>query len=304
MPPFSSSLHGVVLVLFAAVLWGTTGTAHSFAPAGMPAFWVGALRLVMAGAFFVLLDRLLRSSHPHRHTPWSWPRLLLCALCMVTYNMAFFAGLQYTGVGLGTAIAIGSSPLWAGLLQALIQRRLPRPLWWLGTAMSVLGGLVMTAGQGGATGTSLTGLLLCLLAGLAYGAYAVISQPLMLTSGVTRVNAWVFLTAAVVSLPIALLLGGVPETNARGWAVVAYLGIVATGLAYLCFSIGLRTVSAATSVALSKFEPITAFVLSMVVVGERPSWLAFAGLALVLAGLWLVVRSEMHDRRQALAAIS
>ena len=47
MPQFSSSLHGVVLVLLAAVLWGTTGTANSFAPEGMPPFWVGALRLVM-----------------------------------------------------------------------------------------------------------------------------------------------------------------------------------------------------------------------------------------------------------------
>ncbi|MBQ0131498.1 MAG: EamA family transporter, partial [Comamonas sp.] len=73
----------------------------------------------------------------------------------------------------------------------------------------------------------------------------------------------------------------------------------ATGVAYLLFSSGLRTVSAATSVALSKFEPITAFVLSILVLGEQPSWLALSGLVLVLLGLWLVVRSEMRQHRQA-----
>ena len=60
MSQSSSSAHGVLLVLIAAMLWGTTGTAQSFAPAGMSPLWVGALRLVMAGLFFVLLGRLLR----------------------------------------------------------------------------------------------------------------------------------------------------------------------------------------------------------------------------------------------------
>ncbi len=36
----------------------------------------------------------------------------------------------------------------------------------------------------------------------------------------------------------------------------------------------------------------------MVVVGERPGWLAWCGLALVLLGLWLVVHSEMRQNRQ------
>lgn len=40
------------MVLAAAVLWGSTGTAQSLAPAGLSAFWVGALRLVIATAFF------------------------------------------------------------------------------------------------------------------------------------------------------------------------------------------------------------------------------------------------------------
>lgn len=298
MSSSSSSLHGVVLVLSAAMLWGTTGTAQSFAPAGMAPIWVGALRLLMAAAFFVLLalllrDRTARPGRLHR------PRLGLAALCMAVYNLAFFAGLQSTGIGLGTAVALGSSPIWAGLLQAVLQRRLPPSLWWLGTGIGVAGGFVMTLGKGADMAASVPGLALCLLAGLAYGAYAVIAQPLLLQAGVARVNAWVFLTAALIALPMAALLGGTPAATAQGWAVVVYLGMVATGVAYLLFSMGLRTVSAATSVALSKFEPITAFVLSIVVVGEAPSWLAVGGLALVLLGLWVVVHSEMRQSRHA-----
>jgi drug/metabolite transporter, DME family len=285
-------MHGVVLVLLAAMLWGTTGTAQSFAPATLSPYWVGALRMAMAAVFFVVLSRLVRSSTSS--APLHWPRMLFCALCMAVYNLAFFAGLQRTGVGLGTAIALGSSPIWAGLLQAVMQRRLPPPLWWLGTAIGVVGGFVMMLGKSGDMAHSSLGVMLCLLAGLSYGAYAIISQPLFMQSGVTKANAWVFSCAALLSLPMALWLGGAPHTSAQGWAVVVYLGVIATGVSYLLFSMGLRTVSAATSVALSKFEPITAFALSIWVVGEQPGWLAFVGLFMVLLGLWLVVHSEMR----------
>lgn len=322
----ASSLQGVVMVLLASVLWGTTGTAHSLAPVGMSAYWVGALRLLMAAVFFVTLCMFLRAKERARvRTVFSgatdaasvpgdaalaWPRLVLCALCMAGYNMSFFAGLKLTGVGLGTAVAIGSSPIWAGVLQACLVRKLPHAAWWVGTAIGIAGGAMMALDPhsgGGATDAALTaeslvsGLLLCLLAGLCYGSYAIVSQPLILRHGAARVNAWVFGVAAGVSVPVAALLAGwvgeggasVLQTSAVGWAVVVYLGVVATGVAYLLFSVGLRSISAATGVALSKAEPVAAFVLAIVVVGESPGWQAVAGLVLVLVGLWIVVRSEM-----------
>ena len=294
----SSSLNGVVLVLLAAMLWGTTGTAQSFAPDALSPYWVGALRLVVAALFFVLLCLWMRRD---RSTPSTLhrPRLLLCALCMAIYNLAFFAGIQRTGIGLGTAVALGSSPIWAGLLQAVLLRRWPVPRWWLGTAIGVVGGFVMASGKPGDWHVAGLGLGLCLLAGLAYGAYAVLSQVLVRQASIARVNAEVFGWAAVLSLPLAALAGGTLHINIAGVSVVVYLGLIATGVAYLLFTSGLRSISAATSVALSKFEPITAFVLSIVVVGEAPGWLAVAGLCLVLLGLWIVVHSEMRQSRQA-----
>ncbi len=39
-------------------------------------------------------------------------------------------------------------------------------------------------------------------------------------------------------------------------------------------------------------EPVTAFLLAIVVVGERPGAFAYAGLAMLLAGLGIVIRTE------------
>lgn len=278
------------LVLAAAMLWGTTGTAQHFAPAQLSPYWVGGLRMLMAALFFIALAMMLDRGHMRQ--PVRWARVLFCGLCMAIYNLSFFAGVKASGVALGTALAIGSGPIWAGIMQAWVQKRMPSPKWWLGTCTGVGGGIVMALAATDRQHLPWAGLALCLLAGLSYAAYALVNQALVMQARVATVNAWVFTTAALISLPFAAWLGGPLQTSASGWAVVIYLGMVATGLAYLLFSVGLRGMSAATGVALSKAEPITAFVLSLLIVGERPAWWSVLGLMGVIGGLWLVVQAE------------
>lgn len=292
-PSASSALGPVGLVLAAAMLWGTTGTAQHFAPAQLSPYWIGALRMVMAALFFISLALVMDRGHTQRArqaTPWG--RILFCGSCMAVYNLSFFAGVKACGVALGTALAIGSGPIWAGLMQAVVQKRMPSPLWWLGTCIGVGGGIVMALAATDQQHLPWAGMALCLLAGCSYAAYALVNQALVVQARVASVNAKVFACSALLSLPVAAWLGGPLQVSTSGWAVVVYLGVVATGLAYLLFSVGLRGMSAATGVALSKAEPITAFALSILIVGERPAWWSVLGLLAVIGGLWLVVKAE------------
>ena len=295
VPTPATSLGPVGLVLLAAMLWGTTGTAQHFAPGSLSPYWVGGLRMVMAALFFVVLASITKGKATPSQAPKRWNRLLFCGLCMAVYNLCFFAGVRASGVALGTALAIGSGPIWAGFMQALVQKRWPSALWWLGTCVGVGGGIVMALAASDGHPLPWTGMALCLLAGLSYAAYALVNQALVKEGSVAGVNAWVFGIAALMSLPLAAWLGGPLHTTASGWLVVIYLGVVATGVAYLLFSIGLRGMSAATCVALSKAEPITAFALSLLIVGERPAWWAVLGLLAVIAGLLTVVRAERQE---------
>ena len=285
----------IAFVLAAAMLWGTTGTAQHFAPSDLPAQWIGALRLVMAAAFLALLAGAVE--HGHRHSSnnrHAWARILACGLCMAIYNLSFFAGVRMAGVALGTALAIGSGPVWAGLMQAAVQRQWPSALWWLGTCIGVAGGVVMALAASEVRHLPYGGLALCLLAGMSYAAFALMNQGLVLHGGAARTNAWVFACAALISVPLAAWWSGPATIGASGWAVVVYLGVIATGLAYWLFSHGLRGLSAATGVALSKAEPVMAFALAVAVVGERPAWWSVLGLLAVIGGLWLVVQAEMR----------
>jgi DME family drug/metabolite transporter len=98
----------VGLVLAAAMLWGTTGTAQHFAPAQLSPYWVGGLRMVMAALFFGALALLLDRGHARQ--PMRWARIVFCGLCMAIYNLSFFAGVKASGVALGTALAAAAAP--------------------------------------------------------------------------------------------------------------------------------------------------------------------------------------------------
>lgn len=287
------SLRGVALVLAAALLWGTTGTAQSFAPPALASVWVGALRLVAAAGFFAVVLAVGSRRLP-RGLPW--PGIAAAAVCMTAYNLAFFAGVRASGVAVGTAIALGSGPVWAGLLQALVSRSAPSGLWWAGTALAVGGGALMIAGAGGAQPLSAAGIALCLTAGLSYAVYALVNKAMVAQAEPGAVTGAIFALAALLALPIAAALAGTPVLAARDLAIVAWLGVMSTGVAYLLFAHALRHISGATAVALALGEPVTAFVLALAIVGERPQAAAYAGLAAVLAGLGLVIRAELRSR--------
>lgn len=292
------SLSGAAMALAAAVLWGTTGTAQTFASSQSSPYWIGALRLLIASIFFSGVVALGRSHRSHDNAwlraAWHW--VALGGIAMAAYNLCFFAGVKATGVATGTAVAIGSGPVWIGLLQWLTTRQPPRPLWWLGTTLAVMGIGLMLSGASTGTRFDATGFLICLAAGFSYASYTMVSKHLVGVTSPEIATLSVFATAAVIALAVAALAVG-PFTATRAtWIMLSYLGLIATGIAFLLFSHALRHVSASTCVTLSLAEPMTAFVLAIVVVGERPAAVAFGGLALVVAGLLLVVWFESRKK--------
>jgi DME family drug/metabolite transporter len=64
-------------------------------------------------------------------------------------------------------------------------------------------------------------------------------------------------------------------------------------VAYLLLSHALRHVSAATCVTLSLMEPVVAFTLAVLLLGEPAGAASLLGLALEVAGVLAVARAEM-----------
>src|SRR5262245_50021447 len=103
-----------LLVLFAAICFGTTGTVQALGPDGLAPTGVGAARILVGGALLVLLGGSLRKL----------PRgpLVVAAAAVATYQVSFFAAVADTGVAVGTIVAIGSGPAFAGVLEWVMDR--------------------------------------------------------------------------------------------------------------------------------------------------------------------------------------
>src|SRR5262245_16654792 len=92
------------LVLAAAVLFGTTGTAQAFAPPGAEPLAVGTVRLLIGGGALLALA-LARGV---LDAPTRWPRVPTVAAAggVAAYQACFFAAVAATGVAVGTVVAL------------------------------------------------------------------------------------------------------------------------------------------------------------------------------------------------------
>jgi drug/metabolite transporter, DME family len=273
---------GKAQILLASVLWGTTGTAQALAPGDVQPLAVAALRIGVGGLALVAVAAARRTVRSMRVAP-----VALGALCLVAAQLAFFASLRRTGVAVGTVVAIGSSPMFAGALDLVLARRRPRRRWVVATVLAIAGCVLLLA-VGRSVEVDPVGILLALVVGVGYAGYIFATKDLVATQPPGSVTAAVFGVAAVCMVPVALATDVSWAWKPRGAIVVAHLALLTVAFAYTVFSHGLTVVPAATAVTLTLAEPMTAGTLGVVVLGERLSPIALAGVALVLSGLVLL----------------
>lgn len=285
----------VVQVLLAAVLFGTTGTAQALGPDSTTPLGVGAVRLAVGGLALLLVLPLLGGRTAGALRLWRTPAGLLGGLCTALYQLCFFAGVERAGVALGTLVTIGSGPVFAGLLGAVLLRERPRRAWVVATALCVAG-LALLSGTGTGGDVDPLGVLLALLAGFGYAAYTVAAKSLMTRAAdSTEVMAAAFGLGGLLLLPVlaAQPLGWLPTPG--GFALAAYLGLGTTTAAYVLFGRGLAVLPAGPVTTLVLAEPLVATALGVGLLDERLAAAGVVGAGLVLAGL--VLQGVASSRR-------
>jgi drug/metabolite transporter, DME family len=282
--PAPSRGTAIAAVIGAAVLFGTTGTAKAKGPSATDAYVAGALRLAIGGP--LLWWYAARRSPGAARPPWM--TVLASGACVAMYQVCFFAGLDRTGVAVGTVIAIGAGPIFAGVLGAVVFGERPSMLWGLSTALAVAGGIVIS-GLGGSARINVAGAVLVLAAGLGYAGYTVVSRSLVVKGYDASTSlGMAFTVGAMLVAPIYVLrpIGWV--FTGRGLLLTLFLGVFPTFIAYALFAVGLRTLSGATVTTFVLAEPATAVLLARFVLGEDLVDRHWIGIALVLAGVALL----------------
>ena len=140
-----------VLVLLSALCFGTTGTAQALGPEAAPAA-VGAARVAVGGSLLALVAWRLVAPSAAR---WRLGAVLAGAAGVAAYQLTFFAAVADTGVAVGTVVALGSGPVFAGLLGRAVHGETLTRRWTLATGLAVAGvSVLVAAGASASTGSS------------------------------------------------------------------------------------------------------------------------------------------------------
>jgi len=284
-----------VLVLLAAVLWGTVGVSAQVAyglDGRLTPLVIGFYRLLVA-ALAMLLAHAVR---PRQQVRWriAAGRTLLGAVLagalLGGYQACYFGAVRGVGVSLATLITLGLAPVLVTLGTSLAgQRPSRRALLALGLALLGLLLLVGLPTAGAEVTTDRLGVLLALGSATGYAGLTVLGRWLAPRLGPREVNLVSFTTGALVLLPFALGSGsGLRVDDVRALAPLVYLGLVPTVLAYGLFFSGVRTVAPGVATTLTLVEPLTATLLAALLLGERLSGGGLTGAALLLGAVALL----------------
>jgi DME family drug/metabolite transporter len=281
-------------VLIAAILFGTTGTAQALGPDGSTPLTVGASRILVGGS---ILAAMALASGGFRGR-WPIGQVLLAGAGVAVYQLAFFQAVADTGVAVGAIVAIGSGPVFAGILERVLDGVWPGRTWLVATALATTGVAVLSLASASDASLSATGIGLALVSGLGYATYTIVAKRLLrLGHTPVAVMGASFGIGAVLLLPVLLLGDTAWLHTPEGLALALYLGIVPTALAYSLFARGLRSLDASEVTTLVLAEPLTATVLGVVVLGERVGAGGLLGALLILSGLAVlaVPRPTLRD---------
>ncbi len=281
-----SGLSGHWYIIIGAFLWGTTGTAQAFSPAGFDPKVIGTLRLIIGGA--ALLFLAARHKDMGSLKDWRFLPVLVAALLTASYQICFFTAVSKTGVAVGTIVGIGSAPIFGGLLGRLFRGEHLNRRWFVATILSVCGCSLLSLSEGNVS-VDTVGILFALGASISYSAYTLVIKGMLDRLPPNAVMAAVICLGGVILSPFLINVDPQWLWQPRSIIVILHLGIISMAVSYWFFARGLATVPVSSATTLSLAEPATAAVLGIVVLGEQMTSQSLLGIALIFAGLVVLV---------------
>ena len=285
----------VLLVMAAALLWGTTGTAAFWIGTEVSPIAIGAATMGIGGVVLALVGGSSSLAVLRDGGTRVWA--VLGILGVVVYPLTFYWGMSQAGIALGNLIALGLGPLIVALLEWGVDSSAPSRRWWFASGIALAGIALMSAAKvdlgGGRVSNVALGVALAVTAGAAYGLYTYAFGRLIERGHSPRaVIGAMFGGASPILLLVLAVTGAGLFASAAQVALVGYLVLGPMVLAYVAFSVALKTLRSSTVASVALLEPVIAGLLAIVLVGERLGPLAWVGALAVLGAMAMLSRDE------------
>jgi drug/metabolite transporter (DMT)-like permease len=222
-----------------------------------------------------------------------WRFTYLGFLGYVVNQGCFVVGLGSTTSG-HSAILIASSPIIILLLASAMRLEKLTIAKAMGMAICFVGVMVLETEHGSpAHSPLLVGDLITLAGVVGFSAYTVLGKKVARAYDTISMNTFNALAAAILLMPLAMRQGIRLDWKGVGWvgwAGLLYMASLSAVASYLLFYWLLQHMDASRVVALNYFQPVLVVLLSIPLLGERPTPRLLASATLVILGVYLAER--------------
>ena len=290
-PSRSTLLAACLAIVY--VVWGSTYLAIHFVVDGIPPLASSAIRNLCAGP--ILLAFLLARGAA-RPTMRQWRNGALIGFMMMGLGNGFVC-LAETSVPSGlAALVIAGVPVFAMLFAWGLFGARPRLLEWMGIAISLSGMALLNFDLHAAA--SPVGIAVLFVAAASWALATVLQPKLDLPKG--PMSAAVQMVGGGACLVVMATLHGehfAPSAvPASSWFALAYLVVFGSLVAYTAFVYVIGHSRPALATSYAYVNPVVAVGLGVLFAGETASWPLLVGMAVILAGVGLVM---LGGRRRA-----
>ena len=281
---------GIFAVLGAALCFGTTGTTQQLGVPEISPVAVASARLICGSLFLFIFASFQRKSRGDIRMPLL--DLIICGVGIGMYQLTFFSAVRSTGIAIATVTALGAAPTLSALVAFVLMREKPQKSWYLGTAITILG-IVLVGTAHGIASFDGKGVALAALAGFGFAVFNVVCRRSLARGAQDMwLTATTFGVAALVSSPFLFAQSPVWILTMKGFLTVLWLGLVTTSVGYVLFMFGLKRIESSLAATVVLAEPATATILAALVIGEKLVLQSYIGIATVALGILYLSRKS------------
>ena len=291
------------------LIFGSWPVVGKIALRYLPSTGLVALRVVGATIAFLLIRRVVGGTRIEHKSDYA--RLALYSLLGVVLNQFLFVKGLELSTAINSALLGTTIPIFT-LLVSIV-------LGYESGSWRIAAGLLLAAGgvvylinpaQASFTRETNIGNIILLFNSMAYGVYIAISQSMIKRYGALTVITWIFVFGSIVTLPVGgYQLSKIPlaDVPSSAWFAMLYIIIVPTVAAYYLNAWALGRVVPSVVAIYIYLQPLIAFAVAPLILGENlnsRTWLAaaliFAGVALVMVRSSSRAIEEVSERPEAL----
>ncbi len=271
-------------IITAAALWGTAGILVKMI-SGMTPLSIIFYRVTLAFIIFMVFFSLSGNLNKLRLKDKKL-YLVLFSVLQITTMLTFFISIMEASVPIAVLL-LYTAPLYVTAFSPLLLKERSAGKGWLALCLSIAGVILIIDPGKLDISLKLTGIIAGMLSGISYAFQIMTSKYISKSYSGYSQAFWSFMIAMLLLLPAA----AVPLDIVLGNIVyLILLAIFPTILAISLYFNGLNKVRASSASILGLIEPVSAVILSFLILHERISIPIMMGGALILAGAALVTR--------------